>query len=491
MDVYQAQEVREIDRVTIEEHGVSGLTLMKRAAAACVEVLMRRHRVVRKAAVICGSGNNAGDGFIIAGMLANKGINVAVSLVGRSPESGTDAGEAFRYCEQSSAAFLSVGEALKDADVIVDALLGTGITGDVRENFASAIDAINAHSADVLAVDIPSGLSADTGKSLSHCVRADTTVTFIANKLGLLTCDGPEFVGDLVLNDLGVDLGAIPQVRPCAKVLSLAVLQENLVPRHRNAHKVNHGHVLVLGGNEGMAGAVSMAAESALTVGAGMVTAATYPGNEVVVVTRSPEIMARGVRSQSDLLPMIERAGTIVVGPGLGRNDWAGEMLTCALESGKPLVIDADGLTLLAALDVQPGSSSDWVLTPHPGEAARLLDISSPDVQADRLSAVRQLHANYSGVILLKGAGTLIQGSRTTLCPYGNPGMSVAGMGDVLSGIIGGLWAQGLDPETATQLGAVIHSSAADTVVAREGERGLFATSLLPEVRVLANRKND
>ncbi len=489
MELYLADAVREIDRYTIEDRGVPGITLMKRAAQACVTALLERSSELRKVAVFCGSGNNAGDGFIIAALLADKGYQVNVCLVGNKPVQGTDAGLAYDFCEQSQATFTSQEAAIDGAEVVVDALLGTGIAGDIRPAFAAAIELINASEAKVLAVDLPSGLSADTGKKSTPCVRAGLTVTFIANKLGLMTCDGPEVVGELLLDDLAVETAGVPAVSVAASCLSYDQLITALPRRDRNAHKVSHGHLLVIGGNHGMAGAVAMAGEAALSAGAGMVTVATYPGNEQVVVSRRPEVMARGVASEAELLPLLARCTAIVIGPGLGQDEWSRILFNAALSAGLPLVIDADGLNLLAA--VKPDSTSvNWILTPHPGEAARLLNVESSVVQADRYSAIKRVHSAYGGVVLLKGAGTLIRGEQTTLCPYGNPGMSVAGMGDVLSGVIGGLLVQGLKPEAATQLGAVVHSYAADKRVERQGERGLLATELLPEIRALINQRS-
>lgn len=482
--LYTADQVRELDRIAIEEEGIPGLILMKRAGQACVDAMLERWPEPGSVSVLCGSGNNAGDGFIIAGLLADKGISAKVGLVGREPVEGTDAAGALDFCRKSDVAFVDPKEAVADSNLVVDALLGTGITGGVRDNYAQVIAAINARDCPVVAVDLPSGLSADTGAQPGTCVHADLTVTFIGRKLGLMTCDGPEYCGEISFSDLDVPASIYKKLAPAADVLEYESLARLLAPRHRNAHKMSHGHVLIVGGSEGMGGAIAMAAEAALHTGAGMVTAATRPENVPAIIARRPEVMARGVNSAQDLKPLLDRATVVVIGPGLGRSDWSREMFGEACQAEIPLVLDADALNLLAE---NPEKSDRWVLTPHPGEAGRLLS-ETERVQSDRLDAVKSLQNRYGGVVLLKGAGTLVADDAVSLCPYGNPGMSVAGMGDLLAGTIGGLMAQGLNQGEAARLGAVAHSLAADRVVAAQGERGLLATELLPEIRRLINR---
>lgn len=482
--VYSAAQVRELDRLAIEDEGVPGIALMRRAAEACVDALYRRWPAPAQVAVLCGSGNNAGDGYIIAGLLLMRGTPVRVAMVGRLPAADTDAAAALAYCRACGVEEVSVAEALDGATVIVDALLGTGLQGVVRAEFMQAIDAVNACSKPVLAVDIPSGLCADTGSVLGAVVRAAVTVTFIGRKLGLYTNDGPEFAGQVEFAALDVPESVYARVDARAEMLSYLQMIARLPVRHRNSHKVSHGHLLVAGGDLGMAGAVSMAAEAALYGGAGMVSVATRGENVNAIISRRPEVMARGVEDAASLQALIDRANVIVLGPGLGRSDWSRWLFNALVESGLPLVLDADGLNLLAESSLR---RDDWVLTPHPGEAARLL---GEPVQQDRPAAVTSLQQRYGGVCLLKGAGTLIASSeRLSLCPCGNPGMAVAGMGDLLAGLIGGLAAQGCSLVLATELGAIIHSLAADGIVEAQGERGLLATDLLPEIRRLINLK--
>ena len=495
--IYLAQQVRELDRITIEEKGVPGIKLMRSAAQACVDVLLEQASSPGKVSVLCGSGNNAGDGFIIAGLLANRGIEVTVGLVGKVPSGETDAGKAYGYCREAGVEILTAELSLQNSAFVVDALLGTGLIGPVRPEYQQVISAVNLHDCTVLAVDLPSGLCADTGNILGACIKADMTVTFIGRKLGLLTNDGPEVVGELNFADLSVPSSVFDAIEPSVRMLSYEDQIRKLPVRNRNAHKMNHGHVLVVGGDQGMAGAVAMAAEAAMYSGAGLVSVATHPTSVNSLVARRPEVMTKSVTTPDELKALINRATVIVVGPGLGNESlgneslggdrsWGSELFDIVLESELPMIIDADGLNRLSRLPQQSPGRDNWILTPHPGEARSLL---GKNVQVNRLASVKQLQEKYGGVCLLKGAGTLIASRHDVwLCPYGNPGMSVAGMGDVLSGIIGGLVAQGLDMNDAACLGVIVHSLAADNITARQGERGLLATQLLPEIRKLLNR---
>ncbi len=484
--LYTAAGVRELDRIAIEEQGIAGLILMRRAAQASVRALLETWPAAKRILVCCGSGNNAGDGYIIAGMLADKGCQVDVVIVGSIAGLGPDATAAYDYCKQSDARFTAFEQCDPGAaDVIVDALLGTGLSGDVRKNYADVIDAVNTSGRPVLAVDIPSGLCADTGSRLGTSIIADVTVTFIGLKRGLFTLDGPDCRGQLIFDDLGVPGAVLEQVPSAARLLRYGPLVAGLPARPKNSHKNRFGHVLVIGGDEGMGGAVAMSAEAALRSGAGLVSVATHSLNVSAILSRRPELMVRGVESEDALDALLARANVVLLGPGLGRSDWSDRMfqrtLAATAQSELPLVVDADGLNLLA---LQPTQRHNWVLTPHPGEASNLLPDSH--IQADRFASVAKLQQRYGGTLLLKGAGTIIcDGPSFYVCADGNPGMSSAGMGDVLGGIIAALLAQGLDGSTATRLGVLVHAMAGDREAEQHGERGLLATDLLPRVREL------
>lgn len=489
--LYTAAQTRALDRCASEEHGLPGIVLMKRAGAGALAELRRRWPAARALTVLCGGGNNGGDGYIVAALARQRGLSARV--VALADPQGL-AGDAALACRFAVAAGVPVapwdGAAALDGDVLVDALLGTGITRPVTGAYAEAIAALNAAPAPVLAIDIPSGLHADTGAELGVAVRAAATVTFIGRKLGLYTGRGPACAGDLVFNSLEVPAAVYAQVAAAAELLDLAGLVGLLPARARDAHKGQFGHLMVIGGDRGFGGAALLAAEAAARTGAGLVSVATHPEHAASFLARRPELMVKGVPSGQELEPLLAAPSVLVVGPGLGRSPWAEQMLQQALAAERPMVLDADALNLLAGGRFgREFAGRRWVLTPHPGEAARLLSVDNAGIQHDRPGACRQLQHRFGGAVLLKGAGTLIADpeGRLGVCPYGNPGMASGGMGDVLSGVIGALLAQGLDPGSAARLGACLHGRAADLAAAADGERGLLATDLPDRIRKLLN----
>ncbi len=478
LQIYASNQVRELDRLAIDEYGISGIVLMRRAAEKAFGVLFEYWPDAVSVGVYCGSGNNAGDGYIIAGLLADRGIQTEVVVVGDPEKLGPDAAEALDFCQQRSVQFC---DAALDCNVIVDALLGTGLSGEVRPDYAQAIESINQAGKPVLAIDVPSGLSADTGQSLGQSIDASVTVTFIGLKKGMFTGEGPQKCGIIKYDDLGVPEELFARVESNTTRLDIDNCRSRLPARNANAHKTDFGHVLVAGGTAGMGGAVLMAAEAALRVGAGLVSVATQEENIIPVLSRRPEVMARSVLKDEELDPMLEKATCIVLGPGLGRNSWSQWLFERLINSGIPGVLDADALNLLSGKHTD---CTNWILTPHPGEAARLL--GDKDLLQDRFVAVTEIQRRYQSVSILKGAGTLItDGSGISLCPYGNPGMATAGMGDVLSGVIGGLLAQGLPARDAAEVGVALHAYAGDLVAEAQGERGLIATDVIPCIRRL------
>lgn len=488
-----AAQTRELDRRAIVEHGIPGIALMKRAGASAFQELCRRWPEARAITVFCGSGNNGGDGYIVAALARERGLSSRVIQLTDPGQLKGDAALAARFAMQAGVPLEPFSAAAEtNGDVLVDALLGTGITRPVADMHAAAIAAINGAGRPVLAIDIPSGLHADTGAELGVAVRAQVTVTFIGRKLGLYTGRGPALAGAVVFDRLGVP-DDVYRDAPTAVLLDLSEQLGNLPPRARDAHKGNFGHVMVIGGDRGFGGAALMAAEAAARAGAGLVSVATRPEHAAAFLSRRPELMVKGVPSGQELEPLLAGPSVLVVGPGLGRSPWSEQMLQQALNTGLPLVLDADALNLLAAgvLD-READRRRWVLTPHPGEAARLLGLDNAAVQADRPDACRRLAEKFGAAVLLKGAGTLIAGPGGTLavCPYGNPGMASGGMGDVLAGVIGALLAQGLEPEVAAGLGACVHGYAADIAARRHGERGLLATDLPDLIREVLNGRH-
>jgi NAD(P)H-hydrate epimerase len=482
--LYRAAQVRELDRIAIEEYGIPGSTLMEHAAEAAFRALRQHWPEVRRIVLVCGLGNNGGDGYVIARLAAEAGLEVGVLQVGDPQRLQGDALRARRLLDATSVVVLPFDvRALSDADLIVDALLGTGLKGEPCGEWREAIEAINSADKPVLAVDISSGLDADTGCVQGVAVRAALTVTFIGLKQGMYTADGPDHCGVIQFNDLGVPSEVFNHVAAAATRIEIKNLPR-LPARQRNSHKGDYGRVLVIGGEHGMAGALRLCGEAALRVGAGLVYLATRAAHAAVISAQRPELLCYGVERSEQLAPLLERADVIAIGPGLGQSEWASQLLARVLDTGLPLVVDADALSLLA---LEPLRRDNWILTPHPGEAARLLKTNTAEIQSDRFTAAAELQKRYGGVAVLKGAGTLVvTDTGVGLCSAGNPGMASAGMGDVLTGVIAGLIAQGLSLEEAARIGVCLHAAAGDKA-AEQGERGLIASDPLPWLRPLFN----
>lgn len=485
-NLFRAGQVREMDRIAIDDLEIPGRTLMERAGAAVFRALRAQWPDLSRVAVVCGLGNNGGDGYVVARLAREAGLQVMVLQLG---DVNKVHGDALGMLEGLRAAGIEPqpfdADMLPDAEVIVDAVFGTGIDREVSGEWRAAIEAINHSGLPVVAVDIPSGLNADTGHSLGAAVYAALTVTFVGAKQGLFTGDGPDCCGAVMFDDLQVPGEALSGVRPTAFRLTYPGMSRLLGPRHRAAHKGEFGHVLVIGGDHGMAGAVRLAGEAALRAGAGLVSVATRREHAPIVCAPCPELMCHGIEDVTGLQHLLSKASVVAIGPGLGQGAWARHMFRRVLECSLPLVVDADALNLLAG---EPLRRGNWVLTPHPGEAGRLLGITAKDVQADRFAAVNALHQRYGGVVVLKGAGTLIfdGGGPVDICCGGNPGMASGGMGDALTGIITSLIGQGMSLIDAARLGVCLHAQAGD-LAAREGERGMVASDLIQYLRFLGN----
>lgn len=492
--LYLAEQVRELDRCCIEEHGIPGIELMQHAGGATFSALQRCWPDARTITIVCGVGNNGGDGFVIARLAHQAGLKVSVYQCGNPAKTRGDALIARNHLLSTGVEIEPFSATLTlTADVIVDALLGTGLERKVEGLWAQAIAAINQSSAHVVAVDIPSGLHSDSGNILGICVKAALTVSFIGLKRGMFTGAGPEYCGLIEFDSLQIPTSVYSQQSVHTLRTDYELLKRRLPARSRIAHKGHCGHVLVVGGNHGFSGAVRLSAEACARVGAGLISVATRQQHASCISTCRPEIMSHGVETVDKLMALLAKVNVVAIGPGLGTTDWSQSLFTAVLASGLPLVIDADGLNLLAKQynGSAPAHSDNWVLTPHPGEAARLLQTSVNAIQEDRFAAIANLHCRFGGSVVLKGAGTLIRSNQeqTIICNAGNPGMASGGMGDVLTGVIAGLIAQGLNGAMATQLGVLVHGMAADKA-ATAGERGLLASDLMPHLRTLVNPKH-
>lgn len=491
MAIYSAAQVRALDTWEIEKRRVEGYTLMTRAAEASLKLLRARWPQARRVAVVCGAGNNGGDGYVLARLAQAAGLDTLV-LAATPPD--RLAGDARRAQEEWLAAgghaHPFAADALPGSDVIVDGLLGSGFRPPLRPDTLAVIRAINAARRPVLSLDIPSGVDADSGAVTEDAVRADLTLSFVALKSGLFLGAGPEFAGVVLLDDLGVIPPAQPQFEPLMRRIDESEISSALPRRAREAHKGSSGRVLVIGGGTGMPGALRLAGIAALRAGAGLVTVAGSPENITAVTAAHPELIYLPAPSGTVPEEALHAASVVAIGPGLGTGEWAQRLFAQFLRlSRAPSVLDADALNLLARDPAR--LRPDCIITPHPGEAGRLLGVDTREIQADRLGAVRELHSKYGGVCVLKGAGTLVASGRDGaaelhICDRGNPGMATAGMGDVLTGVAAGLRAQVADSALAARIAVLVHALAGDSA-AQGGQRGLIASDVVAELRGWVN----
>lgn len=484
-NIYSVAAVRETDRTAIEDHGVPGYTLMARAAAAAMREVRQRFPDARRWQIICGAGNNGGDGYVMARLAAHDGIVVSVlTLVDVDKLTGDAATAWGEFTAEGGVVMPWAGDLDDQADLLIDGILGSGLEREVGGEFADAVARINAHPARVVSLDIPTGIHGDTGNVLGTAVQADMTVTFVGLKSGLFLGDGPAHCGVIRFADLEIPESYRSEIAPAYRCIDECQLAAALKPRARGAHKGDFGHVLMIGGGQGMPGAVRLAGEAALRAGAGRVSIATHPSHAAILAATRPELMSHGVTGAADLAPLLENADVVALGPGLGQSEWAQALYDEVAESPLPAVWDADALNLLAKT---PNKANNRVITPHPGEAATLLNTSTADIQANRPAALAALAEKYGGTTVLKGSGSLVSTEATpVLCLSGNPGMAAPGMGDVLTGIVAGLLAQGLNMTDAAAIGVEAHARAGDRA-ALAGERGMLASDLMTELRAVLN----
>ena len=481
--LYDSKQVRELDRIAIEDHQIDGYALMCLAGKSAYKLMRTHWPNARRIRVLCGSGNNGGDGYVLATIALQAGLDATVLAV--SDAKSVTALQASQDYQDAGGQVLPIStDHLGEADVLVDAILGTGLTKDLSGKYADIVRAINNAEPPVLAIDIPSGLNADSGGVMGIAVKAEATITFIGAKIGLFTGMGPSRTGDVIFDDLDVPDSVYTTFQPLAQIIKPGLDSIKLPKRDPGMHKGLAGRVLVVGGGKGMAGAARMAAEAAYRCGAGLVQVATHRDHVHLIMSHQPEVMAFDAEDTPELVSALSKANVIAVGPGLGRNNWAKDLLKRVLTVDVPLVLDADALNLVAEWDVK---RENWILTPHPGEAARLNGIDTRAVQNDRVAVVQALKEHYGGVIVLKGVGTLVNDGDLWLCSHGNPGMASGGMGDVLTGIISGLAAQGQTLSASARYGVWIHAVAADRAAKVSGQVGLLATDILKYARKLVN----
>ncbi|NOQ16644.1 MAG: NAD(P)H-hydrate dehydratase [Methyloprofundus sp.] len=481
IELFSAQQARDIDRKAQQQIPISGLQLMTTAAEAGFAVIQMHFSAAQNILIMCGAGNNAGDGYLIAKLALQAGYQVQLVAVGSIEKLAGDAALAHQAFVEAGGAVLYDFTSIDTVDLVVDALLGTGLDRPVIGGFATAIDYVNGLNTQVLAIDVPSGLNADTGNVMGCAVQADMTITFIVLKQGLFTGLAADYCGQILFADLQVGTEVIATEGCQASLLSA----QKLAKRSACAHKGYFGHVLVVGGDYGYAGAAILAAEAALNAGSGLVSVATRKQHAQQVHLTCPELMGHALNQVSDITALLDKVTVLVLGPGLGQTAWAKDIWAKLIQHDIPRVIDADALNLLAE---SPCYADNWVLTPHPGEAARLLNCTTADILQGRFWAVRALQKQYGGVCILKGAGTLVTaGEHVYVNTTGNPGMASGGMGDVLAGVIGALLAQKYTLLDAAKIGVYLHGLAADKAAKHKGERGLRASEVLQFLRVVVN----
>ena len=486
MNLYQSQQVYQLDKLCMDIDGQSSEQLMFKAATAVWNAVQSRWPQTQHIMVLAGSGNNGGDAFALATMALESGVRVDCFVRGDLSHQS----EAARYYHDE---FISMGGVVNalhiddventEAEVIIDGLLGIGLNQSLDDHWQALIHTINQHTAQRVSIDIPSGLNADTGCAMPCAVNAQITVTFIGRKVGCFLADGPDYCGELFFDSLGVSEFVTQQVAKAGMALSTENVDIPL-KRKNNSYKNQFGHVLVVGGDRHLSGAVRLAGRAALSTGSGLVSLCVHPDNYQIAAADA-ELM---VSDWSMLEQMLERATVVVVGPGLGQSDSAKNLMRQLSAIDLPMVVDADALQpeflhLLKSLNV--------VLTPHPGEAARLLAKTTSEIQRDRIGAMTQLLENWPFDIVLKGAGTIVGGHQTSdfsLCHNGHPGMATAGMGDVLAGMIGSYMGQGLDGLQASRAAVLIHALAAEDFARDFDENSLTAGDVIDRIAVVVKQ---
>lgn len=495
-NLYSVDSVVRLEQVAINQFNIPAYELMKRAGDVVFQVLKTKYPQHKKILVLCGAGNNAGDGYVVARLAREAGLNVRVISLIDPASLKNEAQLAYQdwlnIADNAAANTTAEISLIDEADIVIDALLGTGLTREVSAEWAGWINAVNSLAIPVIAVDIPSGLIADTGAIAGDAVEADHTVCFIGLKQGMFTAQAKDVCGEIIFDDLALPDDVYSHVEADARLIQTT--DYSLLPeRKSSSNKGNFGHVLIVGGNDGMPGAVILAAKAALRTGAGLVTILTVASNLEAISLAVPEAMVKNcdVKTAIEVFTdtFVKNITHIAIGMGLGRDDWSLELLRVCASLDKPMLVDADALNLIASHGIKINSS--LVITPHPGEAARLLSnekvlgkvLNSADIQSNRFDAVKKLYDLFSDsktcVVVLKGSGTLILDNHSTkVCSLGNAAMAAPGMGDVLSGIVIALMAQGIDISDAAELAVCLHASAAQSVT-QGRTRGLLASDVI------------
>ena len=485
-NLYSAKQVRELDRIAIEEYGISGYSLMKRAGQAVFDFISREYASYSKIYVFTGLGNNGGDGYVVAKLAILGGLDVEVVQIKSKNNLSEDSLQAQEDFKKIQGKINTLDEIYQvENSLIVDALLGTGITRSVEGEFKQAIEKLNSSTAPVISIDVPSGINSDTGYTMGCAVKADATITFVGMKKGLLTSHAVDCCGKLIFDSLNLssEIYETHMNHNCESI-DLSQYKSFLGERASDSHKKSYGHLVAIGGATGMQGAILLSGMAALRTGAGLVTIASMDETQLIEQLNYPELMVNSITDIKNLENILKKADVIAIGPGLGLTATAANILSFVLDTNLPLIIDADALKLLAKDSCM---RKNWILTPHPGEASQLLGIKPSDIQKDRFESAKKIQKLYGGICVLKGSGTIVAAEQKLfICNQGNPGMATAGMGDVLTGIISALVCQGLPLEEAAKMGVCLHAEAGD-LASKDGERGMIASDLFQCLRKLVN----
>ena len=507
MKIVTAVQMKELDRRTIEEAKVPGATLMERAGSGVAEAMARAYGPLagRAVTVLCGKGNNGGDGFVVARLLKKHRARVRVLLLARSGDLTGDAKTMYRrFLSAAGAKSVAASPtpdalraALAQSDLVVDALLGTGLSAPVTGAYRDAIEALNEAGRPVVSVDLPSGIHADTGAVLGAAIRADLTVTFGLPKLGLYTGPGLDHAGRVEVVDIGIPASFVDAIASRVSLLTPEIIRRLIPDRRPSSHKGTYGHAGIIAGSVGKTGAAAMAAKAALRVGAGLVTVATPASVNDTLEAKLLEAMTVPMPDTKErtlaragleeLLSFINARTAVAIGPGLTTHPETVELLHALVPRlEKPSVLDADALNALAGRTaLLTECTIPPILTPHPGEMARLMDhATTQSVNADRIGAAVAFAKARRVLLVLKGACTVVAhpDGRAAICPTGNPGMATAGTGDVLTGMIVGLLAQGLAPWDAACAGTYLHGLAGDLASFRLGPAGMTAGDVIEQI---------
>ena len=511
MKVATAEQMQELDRKAIETYRIPGIVLMENAGRGATEVISNAFPDLpnMKIAIVAGKGNNGGDGFVIARCLMNRGMSVKIYLLADPKVLRGDAEINFQIFQRmkgevipvpSSKDYQKVKKELEKFDLLIDAIFGTGLDAEVRGYYREVIDHINTLQKPIIAIDIPSGLDANTGKPLGTAIRASLTVTFALPKVGHLTPPGPDYVGEVKLVDIGYPRKLVEDEKIQTHLIEKEETRGWLsTPRRLDTHKGDYGHLLVIAGSVGKTGAAAMACEAALRVGAGLVTLAIPKSLNAIMETKLTEVMTEplpetpqqtlSLRAFNSILRLCENKKAVIIGPGVGKLKETQSLILRLIRTlHLPIIIDADGLTALATQPkILPVPNRSLILTPHPGEMARLIRSTPKDVQNDRIGITRSYSQSQHVHVVLKGYRTLIATPKgeVFINPTGNPGMASGGTGDVLTGMIGGFVCQGYDILQSLQMAVYLHGLAGDAVALELGEKSLIATDIIHKIPAL------